>query len=524
VKEATSDRKSGGENRRRAGALFTARTLLVLMLGAVLLWQTAPATADDNATLSRLITDGWRAYEAGDLFGDQVGSAYAKFRRALKIDPDNDEARLGMSAIGEKTRERANLAVDAGNPEGAASHYRDALRAEPGHVATMGMLGIVQLELGQPDEAFTTFSEASALAPKNAGYLTGAGIAAYAIGDFDAAEESFRRSLAVAPEDATVHRLAGNNFERLEQWGEAAEAYKLALALAPVPKTDYFAVGRNFARAGKHASAAPYLERAAEYLPEEPLVFNHLAIVYHRLRRIPDAVAAAKTRDRLITPPATGTTPETPAIDRQGMAAFERGDYIDAAKTLPAAAAAGNAVAAYRLGRIYHHGLGVNIDLARALYWYSQAADGGDAGGQAGVGYMYYRGEGGVRKNPGRAATWFQKAAEGGVHGAMARLGYMYEHGEGVEQSSRLSTEWYFRAAKLGNRDARDHLRELGISPTSNVFTDVADAPQGFSELPALGFIAGATPAPERTAVDPVPDANESDEECAGIVGILDCL
>ena len=106
----------------------------------------------------------------------------------------------------------------------------------------------------------------------------------------------------------------------------------------------------------------------------------------------------------------------------------------------------------------------------------------------------------------------------------------MYEQGEGVEQDTRQATEWYFRAAMLGDQGARGRLKDLGVSPDSPVFTDVADVPEGVGELPALRFQESPRLAPEQARTDDHADARppaesaESDDDCGGIIGMIGCM
>lgn len=61
-----------------------------------------------------------------------------------------------------------------------------------------------------------------------------------------------------------------------------------------------------------------------------------------------------------------------------GMAAYNRGDYVPAIQVFRAMAEQGNAKAQGLLGAMYRRGQGVTRNSARAFLWFSRAAKRGD--------------------------------------------------------------------------------------------------------------------------------------------------
>jgi TPR repeat protein len=61
-----------------------------------------------------------------------------------------------------------------------------------------------------------------------------------------------------------------------------------------------------------------------------------------------------------------------------GMAAYNRGDYVPAIRVFRAMAAQGNAKAQGVLGAMYRRGQGVSRSPVRAFLWFSRAAASGD--------------------------------------------------------------------------------------------------------------------------------------------------
>jgi TPR repeat protein len=66
-----------------------------------------------------------------------------------------------------------------------------------------------------------------------------------------------------------------------------------------------------------------------------------------------------------------------------GMAAYNRGDYVPAIQVFRVMAAQGNAKAQHLVGVMYHKGEGVARNSVRAFAWFSLAAAHGDRDAQA---------------------------------------------------------------------------------------------------------------------------------------------
>jgi uncharacterized protein len=104
--------------------------------------------------------------------------------------------------------------------------------------------------------------------------------------------------------------------------------------------------------------------------------------------------------------PSVAGSPSSP----RGTSAFDRGDYVVAARELEPAARQGNAKAQAMLGFMFEHGLGVPQDYHIAVAWYIQAAEQGDAGAQYSLGLLYDKGFG-VQQNDVLAYKWLNLAA-----------------------------------------------------------------------------------------------------------------
>jgi TPR repeat protein len=150
---------------------------------------------------------------------------------------------------------------------------------------------------------------------------------------------------------------------------------------------------------------------------------------------------------------------------KEGLEAYEQGDYATALKELRPLAEQGHAGAQFYLGVMYENGRGVPQDYKEAAKWFHKAAEQGDADAQNNLGVMYAEGQG-VPQDYTEAAKWFRKAAEQGYAGAQNNLGVMYDKGQGVPQDYKEAAKWYHKAAEQGGALVQNKLGmfyELGI-------------------------------------------------------------
>ena len=93
-------------------------------------------------------------------------------------------------------------------------------------------------------------------------------------------------------------------------------------------------------------------------------------------------------------------------------------------------------------------------DFARAMKIWLPLAEAEDAPAQAGIGFMYHRGMG-VPVDNRKAAYWLRKAAEHGQPEGQLMLGSLYFYGAGVEKSYVKAYAWCDLAQDAGNADAQ---------------------------------------------------------------------
>lgn len=124
------------------------------------------------------------------------------------------------------------------------------------------------------------------------------------------------------------------------------------------------------------------------------------------------------------------------------------------------AATATSAADQFCLGYAYWRGEGgVTRDPAQSAKWFVKAATQGHAGAQTVLAYHYEQGHG-VPKDIAEAVRWIRKAVDQGYPDAMFHLGRLYTTGKGVEKNAGEARNWFQKAAKGGSADAIIALRK----------------------------------------------------------------
>ena len=108
--------------------------------------------------------------------------------------------------------------------------------------------------------------------------------------------------------------------------------------------------------------------------------------------------------------------PEWTGFFKQGMEAYNAGDFKKAFELILKAAEQGDVIAMSNIGGMYKRGEGVKKDLAKALEWRCKAGEKGDVNIQHELGTWYFKGndEYSIEKDAKKAAYWWQKATDQG--------------------------------------------------------------------------------------------------------------
>jgi uncharacterized protein len=187
------------------------------------------------------------------------------------------------------------------------------------------------------------------------------------------------------------------------------------------------------------------------------------------------------------------------ATAKDGVDAWNRGDYAGATKSWDDLAKAGDADAQYNLGYAYRSGKGVTADLTKAEDWYRRAALQGHELAQAELGLiMYERGE------KIAALPWIRAAADRGEPRAQYVYGTALFNGEGVGKDWPRAYALMTRAAAANIMPARDALGQMDrwLTPTDK--QKGLQMATSMGRMPQQVAIADRLPATSSTGIAPV--------------------
>ena len=127
------------------------------------------------------------------------------------------------------------------------------------------------------------------------------------------------------------------------------------------------------------------------------------------------------------------------------------GRHADARNANAQAIALGSTEAFWVTGLIFHHGVGIDHDLAEAERWYRRAAERGHADAQFSLGQLFLLQTRKRSRDPANAAAWYRKAAQHGHADAEFGLGLLHALGDGVRKDTDEAGRWMERAASRGS-------------------------------------------------------------------------
>uniref|UniRef100_A0AC34G468 Uncharacterized protein n=1 Tax=Panagrolaimus sp. ES5 TaxID=591445 RepID=A0AC34G468_9BILA len=118
-------------------------------------------------------------------------------------------------------------------------------------------------------------------------------------------------------------------------------------------------------------------------------------------------------------------------------------------------------------GHQFQHGIYVPEDSKKAVEFYKNSANLGNAEAMFEIGKLYLEGKG-LKHDFDEAIKWFLQAANSpttqnidGIPDAQHILGVLYFHGIGVNKNYRKAAEWYKKAVQNGSEESANNLGDL---------------------------------------------------------------
>jgi tetratricopeptide (TPR) repeat protein len=139
--------------------------------------------------------------------------------------PETDVAPTAQLSAGDHFQ-RGNELIQAGELEGAASEYQQALELDPEYVDALANLGVVYYNLGQLDQAAEQYLKAIEVAPDDADIRSNLAAAYVQMGQLDSALEQYLKAVELSPDLAEAHFGLGVIYVQLGEKDEAIQAFE----------------------------------------------------------------------------------------------------------------------------------------------------------------------------------------------------------------------------------------------------------------------------------------------------------
>jgi tetratricopeptide (TPR) repeat protein len=281
---------------------------------------TGPASAAAAARRRIALSNTLTANADKMLDNKQTDQAIATYREALKQNPKNTDASLGLSdALTAKGIEAAgdsnNIAgavfleeaVHANSNNSAAyaklgeiydtndlrdkaiASYEAALKLNSGLTAIYVPLGIAYFKAGEIAKAETLASKAEALGQESADTRYLRGLVQFRQNKNDEALASFERAIAIDSDFVNAYYYRGQVLDRLERDDQAVASYKQAVAKDPEFAPAWHDMGVAYYNTGHYQDAVGAYQEAIKYDSTDAQAHANLASSYRQLEKYPEA-------------------------------------------------------------------------------------------------------------------------------------------------------------------------------------------------------------------------------------------
>lgn len=176
---------------------------------------------------------------------ERYDEAFASYKLAIRLKPENVEARYGMGIAYEETKQY----------ESAVAILQESLRIDPRQHDALNHLGISYFYLKQYPQAIAAFQQAARLKTDLADPHYNLGLIYQHLGQDEKAVLEYRETLRLKPSQPDACNRLGVVYTRLKQNAEAVAVLKQAIRLRPDFPNAYFNLGIAYAMMGRTVEA-----------------------------------------------------------------------------------------------------------------------------------------------------------------------------------------------------------------------------------------------------------------------------
>lgn len=168
--------------------------------------------------------------------------AMFELRKAIKFNPDNEEARFNLKTIRARLEHyQAGKIYDRmGEPEEAIEQFRKAIDLDPRFVEARHRLGVALLRKGDADDALRELRRADSISSgyrKSYEIWFSEGLAMKSLGMQEDALRQFRKAVEARPNFSPAHNEAGKILLDRGEYDEAIQCFVKAIGIDP--RTEY---------------------------------------------------------------------------------------------------------------------------------------------------------------------------------------------------------------------------------------------------------------------------------------------
>ena len=181
----------------------------------------------------------WRAGKAFEEAGD-TDNAFAKFTKALELNPNNVKAHISVG----------NILENRGNTDSALAHYSRAVQRDSSYAIARINVGNIFFKKGNMAEAIVHYTAALRLAPDNAYAEYNLAQAYFTLANYPGALAHFTAAMRLMPDDALTRFGLGNTYARTGRTSEAIRQFAKGADLLPDDPDCHHLLAEALAAAG----------------------------------------------------------------------------------------------------------------------------------------------------------------------------------------------------------------------------------------------------------------------------------
>lgn len=263
----------------------------LLIVGLVLIASAASGQAPQQTSLDESLRMGTDAIRAGN-----IREAEKHFSAALKADPNNPEAQMGLG-VAEMRLGKPDVASDllqratAHTPAPGGAYLflgiayaqmhrvdecittlKHEVELDPKDAQAYMWMGVVELQDGHPEKATEPLDRAAELAPNDLNILEYRGKA-----HNDVAFASYARMAVIDPDSWHVHRVQGQIYSRQSQHKEAIAEFLEAIKKMPNNSDLYEELGGEYRKSTQLELSQQAYSKELELSPNNPVAMYNLA-------------------------------------------------------------------------------------------------------------------------------------------------------------------------------------------------------------------------------------------------------